>query len=105
MQGDLSPAIGPFNGGGCEMSFSSPRNHGDDSRHAELGAFFDCPFHAVEFENGEGEGYLKRNGSGDFVAQFEFDMVIFDRGDPSTANFVSGGDVEFLAYFGAEDSG
>ncbi len=87
------------------MSFGSSRDHRDDASRSQFRAFFNRPLHAIELENGESDRHLncKRNRNG--VAEFKFNSVLRNRRNTAAANFVSRGDVEFLADAGAKHAG
>ena len=63
------------------MRVGAAGDHGNDSRDAEFGAFFDRPFHAVEFEDGEQESDVGRRQLGEFFAEFELDPAVGDLHD------------------------
>ena len=79
------------------MSIGSAGKHRNDFDDSEFGAFFDRPFHAVEFENGEEESDLDRRDLREFFTQVELHPVFVDVANPAPADGGTGRDVEFLA--------
>ena len=89
------------------MLFSAAGNQGNNAGNAELRHLFNCPFHAVEFENGKVKKHLPHGGSDlQWFAQIELNPRISYRGDAGSADGgVSAGQyhVELLANFGPQD--
>jgi hypothetical protein len=77
----------------------------NDLCNAEFCAFFDRPFHTIEFEDGKEQREICGRGSGDFFGEVEFDTMFSDIRDASAAGDAIGNDVEFLADTGAQDAG
>ncbi len=69
------------------MRVGTVGDHRDDAGDAEFRAFFDRPFHAIEFEDGEQESEVRCRCGGDFVAEFEFDAAVGDFGDSSSTDY------------------
>jgi hypothetical protein len=61
-----APTFDALVGGLREMFFSAAREDGYDGGNSELSCFFDGPFHAIEFEDGE----KKRDGQCGFGVEF-----------------------------------
>jgi hypothetical protein len=91
-------------GGYGEMRIGSSRNHRNDPRHSNLGAFFDRPFHAVEFENGEDKRQLGGGLPGHFLAERELHAFPGDRSDRSAPHGIAGCDIEFLSNLCAQNA-
>jgi hypothetical protein len=78
------------------MRVRAAGNHGDYSGHPEFRAFLNRPFHAIELEDGENEGYAGLRSCGNNLAELKLHPVTGDAYDPTAADAVSGRDVEFL---------
>jgi hypothetical protein len=85
------------------MGFSTSCDYRDNSRHAQFGAFFNCPLHAIEFEDGNSDCDVAGFGLRQNCAKFEFDTVVVQGGNHPAAEFAAGGDVEFLSDAGTEN--
>ncbi len=87
------------------MFFGSPRKDGSDARHAQLGGFFDGPFHVIELEDGQQQVQRKCGVGFELFVEREQDLVFRDVGDFGAVEETSGDDIEDLAGLGAEDAG
>src|SRR5882724_4716022 len=86
------------------MGVGTVRDNWYDARDTELRAFFDRPFHPIKFEDGECEGQVRCCSNGLFLPEGKFDTLVGNRSDRPTANRATGGNVELLANFGAQDT-
>jgi hypothetical protein len=85
------------------VSLCALSNHGDDPRHAQLRAFFDCPLHAVKLEDGEQQGHIRYGRRLDFLPQLELDATVADGGDAPAADAISSCDVKLLTHASPQD--
>jgi len=78
----MSDSPPPFDalGGRCnEMDIGALCDQRNDTGDSEFCAFFDCPFHAVKFEDGKENRELDIAGvTNDFFSQIEFNAVVCD---------------------------
>src|SRR5438105_13721572 len=86
------------------MRIGSAGDNGHDSRNPQLRAFLDGPFHAVEFEDCQSQHNLGGGGSGQFLAEVEFNPLVGNGRDPSSPHRGSGRDIKFLPDAGAKNA-
>ena len=88
-----------------EILFTASGDEWNDVRDSEFDSFFDGPLHAIEFEDGDGEGDVRSGRRRDHSAKLEFNAVFLDGEDVGFEDAFGGCEVEVLAWLGAEDSG
>jgi hypothetical protein len=86
------------------MTFGPASDDGDDARRPQFRALLNCPFHAVELEDRESDGYIRDGGGRNFFPQFELHPAFLNANYPSATDTHTGGDIEFLPYAGAENA-
>lgn len=104
-KGNAAPALDAFGGGLGEVLFCAAGEDGGDAGYAQLGGFFDGPFHVIELEDGEEEMKWERGVGLELFVEGEVDFGVAYRGDFGAVEEAVGYDVVGLAGFGAEDSG
>jgi hypothetical protein len=98
LQREAPPTFRALRRRGRQVNVCPTRDYRDDSRNTELSAFFNRPFHAIEFEDSEKEGDLRCGSSGKLLTQVEVDAVFCDRYYLSAPNRVTCRDFEFLTH-------
>src|SRR6185437_5939070 len=72
--------------------------------YAQFGQFFQRPLKAIEFENGEINSNLRKSSAFNFRAQLKLNLIVRSKDHFCGMEHSIGCNVEFLAYFYAEDT-
>src|SRR5437763_7621618 len=87
------------------MAVGAASDNRYDLGYAQFGAFFDGPFHAIEFEDRKCKPHLRRWKGRLFFTKQKFDALVTDGSNCSATEGVAGSDVELLTDFSSQDAG
>jgi hypothetical protein len=86
------------------MSFSAPRNQGNNLRDPQFGALLDRPFHAIELEDGQQQRDIGGRRGLYLFPKFEFDAPFRELGNTATSHHPRSHNVEFLSHPGPQNA-
>jgi hypothetical protein len=99
----LPPIVPPHSSRG-EMRIRPPRNHRNNPRHPNLGAFFNRPLHAIEFEDGKNQSKIGAGPQSHFISQRKFHALVREGHNLPAPNARRDCDVEFLSDLSAQNA-
>ncbi len=105
-QENALPAFEAFCSGAVEPLFAAIGGYGNKSLDSELGAFFEDPFEAVEFDQRNEKGQADRERRGcETLEDLEENSILSRLADLGQVDAAAVGDFVALAGFDAEDAG
>jgi hypothetical protein len=72
-------------------------DHRNNLRDSQLSAFFNCPLHAIEFEDGKNQGDVGGRYSIELLAKLKFNAIVSDTDNPSVPDVVTSRDIKVLS--------
>src|SRR6476660_9650268 len=86
------------------MLFWPLSDHRNNVAHAQLSQLFQRPRHAIEFKNGKIDRNLRKRCAFNLRAQLKLNLVVRSKDYFGGTQHAIGGNIEFLAYFYAENA-